>query len=40
LVRGRSGGAPGAIAIQMAAEAAGANTCFVKAGSEMRCRTV
>jgi hypothetical protein len=38
VVRGRSGAAPGAIALQMAAEAAGANTAFVKAGSEMRCR--
>ena len=39
-VKGRSGAAPGAIALQMAAEAAAANTCFVKAGSEMRCRTI
>ncbi|HEX8442083.1 MAG TPA: hypothetical protein VF631_00380, partial [Allosphingosinicella sp.] len=38
VVRGRSGAAPGAIALQMASESASANTAFVKAGSEMRCR--
>lgn len=38
LVKGRAGSSPGAIALQMAAESAAANTCFVKAGSEMRAR--
>jgi hypothetical protein len=38
VARGRSGAAPGAIALQMAAESAAANSAFVKAGSEMRCR--
>lgn len=38
LIKGRSGASPGAIALQMAAEIAGASICFVKAGSEMRMR--
>lgn len=38
-VKGRSGSAPQAISLQMAAETAGANVCFVKRGSEMRVRS-
>jgi hypothetical protein len=38
VVKGRSGAAPGPIALQMAAESAAANSALVKAGSEMRCR--
>lgn len=39
-VKGRSGASPAAIRLQLAAETAGANICFVKAGSEMRSRLV
>lgn len=39
-IKGRSGAAPAAIKLQMAAEIAGANVCFVKAGSEMRSRVL
>lgn len=35
-IRGRAGASPGAIALQMAAESAAANVCFVKTGSQMR----
>lgn len=35
-IRGKAGASPGAIALQMAAETAGANVCFVKAGSQLR----
>jgi hypothetical protein len=38
-IKGRSGAAPTAISLQMRAESAGANICFVKAGSEMRTRS-
>lgn len=38
LIKGRSGSSPGAIALQMAAEAA-AGTCSIRAGSEMRTRS-
>lgn len=38
VVKGRSGASPGAIALQMAAEAAAADTCRIRAGSEMRTR--
>jgi hypothetical protein len=38
-VKGRSGSAPQLISLQMAAETAGANICFVKRGSEMRTRS-
>jgi hypothetical protein len=38
-VKGRSGTAPQPISLQMACETAAANTCFVKAGSEMRTRS-
>lgn len=38
-VKGRSGAAPSAISIQLAAETAGANIVFVKRGSEMRYRS-
>lgn len=38
LVKGRAGSSPGAIALQMAAESAAANTCSIRAGSEMRAR--
>ncbi len=40
IVKGRSGAAPGPIALQMASETATANAVFVKVGSEMRCRTI
>jgi hypothetical protein len=39
VIKGRSGAAPTAIAIQMAAETAAAATCYVKQGSEMRTRS-
>lgn len=39
-VKGRAGASPGAIALQLACETAAANVCFVKAGSEMRSRTI
>jgi hypothetical protein len=39
-VKGRSGASPAAIKLQLAAETAGANVCFVKAGSEMRSRVI
>lgn len=35
-IRGKAGASPGPIALQMACETAGANVCFVKAGSQMR----
>jgi hypothetical protein len=35
-IRGKAGASPGAIALQMACETAGASICFVKAGSQMR----
>ena len=35
-IRGRSGASPAAIKLQAACETAAANTCFVKAGSQMR----
>jgi hypothetical protein len=38
-IKGRSGSAPQPISLQMAAETAGANICFVKRGSEMRTRS-
>lgn len=38
-VKGRSGSSPQPISLQMAAESAGANICFVKRGSEMRYRS-
>lgn len=40
VVKGRSGATPAAIKLQLAAEAAGANVVFVKAGSEMRSRVI
>ncbi len=40
VIKGRSGATPAAIPIQMAAETAGANIVFVKAGSEMRSRSI
>lgn len=40
VVKGRSGANPTAITLQLAAETAGANIVFVKAGSEMRSRVV
>lgn len=39
-VKGRSGANPTAITLQLAAETAGANIVFVKAGSEMRSRVI
>lgn len=39
-VKGRAGTAPQPIALQLAAETAGANIVFVKAGSEMRSRVI
>lgn len=39
-IKGRSGANPSAIALQLAAETAGANIVFVKAGSEMRSRVI
>lgn len=38
-ISGRSGASPAAISLQMAAESAGTNVHFVKAGSEMRTRS-
>lgn len=35
-IRGKAGASPGAISLQTAAETAGANVCFVKAGSQLR----
>jgi hypothetical protein len=40
VIKGRSGANPAAITLQLAAETAGANIVFVKAGSEMRSRVV
>lgn len=40
VIKGRSGASPAAIALQLAAETAGANIVFVKAGSEMRSRVI
>lgn len=39
-IKGRSGATPAAIKLQLAAETAGANIVFVKAGSEMRSRVI
>lgn len=39
-IKGRSGANPSAINLQLAAEVAGANVVFVKAGSEMRSRVI
>lgn len=40
VIKGRSGAAPAAITLQLAAEIAGANVVFVKAGSEQRSRVI
>lgn len=39
-VKGRSGATPGPIRVQLAAEVAGANVCYIKAGAELRGRVV
>jgi hypothetical protein len=40
VVKGRSGASPSPITLQLAAETAGANIVFIKAGSEMRSRVI
>jgi hypothetical protein len=40
VIKGKSGANPTAVTLQLAAEIAGANVCFVKAGSEMRSRVI